>query len=94
LLFGSLAAGTILFGGIACVWRAVLRDRVRSSNLLYVGVLSALLAIALHATFDFPLQLISLQLYVATYLGIAWATFPSYKVQTRESEPLQAAREA
>jgi len=91
---GSLAAGMILFGGIACVWRAVLRDRVRPSNLVYVGVLSALLAVALHATFDFPLQLVSLQLYVATYLGIAWATFPSYKVPTRESEPLQAVREA
>lgn len=71
---GSLAAGTILFGGIACVWRAVLRDRVHSSMLVYVGVLAALLAVALHATFDFPLQLVSLQLYVAVFLGIAWAT--------------------
>ncbi|MCW3051617.1 MAG: O-antigen polymerase [Chthonomonadales bacterium] len=71
---GSLAAGTILFGGIACLWRAVLRDRVRPSSLVYVGILAALLAVALHATFDFPLQLVSLQLYVAAYLGIAWAT--------------------
>lgn len=70
---GSFAAGTVLFGGIACVWRAVRRDRGRPSTLVYVGVLAALLAVALHSTFDFPQQVASLQLYVAVYLGIAWA---------------------
>ena len=94
---GSLAAGTILFGGIFCVWRAVLRDRVRPSNLVYVGVVAALLAVALHATFDFPLQLVSLQLYVAVYLGIAWATsLPVYPVNSPKSEidPIKGVREA
>jgi O-antigen ligase len=74
---GGLAAGTVLFGGIARAWGAVRRDRnlpPAPQTLVYVGVLTALLAVALHSTVDFPLQVGSLQLYVAVYLGIAWAT--------------------
>jgi O-antigen ligase len=70
---GALAAGAILFGGLFTAWRAVRRDRIRLSTLQYVGVLAALLAVALHSAFDFPLQVASLQLYVAVYLGMAWA---------------------
>jgi hypothetical protein len=73
---GSLAVGTVLFGGIARAWSALRRDRAdppARSALLAVGILAALLAVALHSTFDFPEQVASLQLYVAVYLGIAWA---------------------
>ncbi len=74
---GGLAAGIMLFGGIACVWRTVHRDRDSPSTFLYIGVLAALLAVALHAAFDFPLQVASLQFYVTVYVGISWATFSS-----------------
>ena len=72
---GGLAAGTLLFGGIVRLCRTVRQDRSRPprpATLVYVGVTAALLAVALHSTFDFPLQVVSLQLYVAVYLGIAW----------------------
>lgn len=71
---GGLAAGTILFGGIFQALRSILRARDRHTTFVSIGVLAALLAVALHAAFDFPLQVASLQFYVAVYLGIAWGS--------------------
>ncbi len=88
---GALAAGTVLFGGIARAWGAVWRDRnlpPAPQTLVYVGVLTALLAVALHSTFDFPQQVSSLQLYVAVYLGIAWATASPRTTANSESGEL------
>jgi hypothetical protein len=76
---GSPLWGLIFFGGIFVAirnWRQPGRAvewRSRHRRLLPVIVL-ALLGVALHALVDFPLQIASLQLYVAVYLGICWGS--------------------
>lgn len=76
---GSLLLGLIFFGGIFVAIRNLRQPgravewRSRHRRLLPVIVL-ALLGVALHALVDFPLQIASLQLYVAVYLGICWGS--------------------
>jgi hypothetical protein len=76
---GSLLWGLIFFGGIFVAIRNLRQPgravewRSRHRRLLPVIVL-ALLGVALHALVDFPLQIASLQLYVAVYLGICWGS--------------------
>ncbi len=54
------------FGGGAR-WPA--RDRA-----LYFVILTSLLGVAIHSTFDYPLQVASIQLYVAVLLGMLWSS--------------------
>jgi hypothetical protein len=76
---GSMFLGLLFFGGILVAITnlrtpgRVLKWYPRNRRLLPVIVL-ALFGIALHALVDFPLQIASLQLYVAVYLGICWGS--------------------
>lgn len=75
---GAACWAAIFFGGIGTgSWALVKLKGVRPAPRLYrilPFVLIALGTVVLHALVDFPLQILSLQLYVATYLGICWAS--------------------
>jgi hypothetical protein len=80
LEWGSLGSSfwaLLFFGGIAIGIRSFHR-RGRAwmprRRLLQPLVVIALLGVAVHALVDFPLQIESIQLYVATYLGICWGS--------------------
>jgi len=72
---GALLYAWIFFGGI---WTGFRRLRglplPEGDAVLLTVVLLALAGVAIHALVDFPLQIASLQLYAATYLGICWAS--------------------
>jgi len=83
---GSLLWAVMFFGGLAnavlCLRRQTALRRVseftqewswRRRLILPLAVI-ALAGVAVHALVDFPLQIVSIQLYVATYLGLCWGS--------------------
>jgi O-antigen ligase len=76
-LGSSLWAG-LFFGGITVGVRSYKRYTKRGwtprRRVLQPLVITALVGVALHALVDFPLQIESIQLYVATYLGLCWGS--------------------
>lgn len=72
---GAAAWSVVFFGGLL---RGALKERAqrqeRSSQNLYLlpACLLALVGVGLHALMDFPLQIASIQLYVAVLLGLCW----------------------
>lgn len=76
---GGLLWGAVFFGGIYAALRGLRSARrrphwsPRQRALLPLAII-ALGGVALHAVVDFPLQISSIQLYVATYLGICWGS--------------------
>jgi hypothetical protein len=81
--WAGAALWAVLFGGGLAMglrtqvvgWRTHCRSRgilPTADRILLFTSLVALMGIALHALFDFPLQIASLQLYTSVYLGLAW----------------------
>jgi low affinity Fe/Cu permease len=76
-LGGNLWA-LLFFGGIAVGIRSyrkyAARDWTPRRRLLQPFIIIAVIGVAMHALVDFPLQIASIQLYVATYLGLCWGS--------------------
>jgi hypothetical protein len=76
---GGLLWGGVFFGGMIVAMLS-LTNKGRSAawyprqRLLLPVSLIALGGLAVHAAVDFPLQIASIQLYAATYLGICWGS--------------------
>jgi O-antigen ligase len=98
-IIGTVIWGGIFVGGIvraallfraSLVFRAAPGDgrrpgRMRSDTLYDGAVFLALLGVAVHALFDFPLQIASIQLYVGVLLGFAWRGKPNVDSRTSSS---------
>ena len=94
---GSSLWALLFFGGIAKGIRSykkyAARDWTPRRRLLQPIIVIALIGVALHALVDFPLQIVSIQLYVATYLGLCWgsalwrgAEVASHRSEVRDQE--------
>jgi O-antigen ligase len=75
---GSSLCALLFFGGITVGIRNyskhARRDWTPRRRVLQPLVIIALGGVALHAVVDFPFQIESIQLYVATYLGLCWGS--------------------
>ena len=75
---GSSFWALLVFGGIVIGIRSYKTyagsEWTPRRRVLQPLVIIALIGVALHALIDFPLQIASIQLYVATYLGLCWGS--------------------
>jgi len=73
---GAVLFAIAVFGGVGqAVWLLTRRHRrfFQEDYVLAVASLAGLGAVLVHALGDFPLQVASIQLYVATLLGLLWS---------------------
>ena len=85
---GAACWAVVFFGGIGVAIRAFGRLRrqlpmARISRVLPLTLI-ALGSVMLHSLVDFPLQVASLQLYAATYLGICWSCSGANRLLARK----------
>ncbi len=75
---GSSLWALLVFGGIAVgilnYKRYGTRDWMPRRRVMQPLAIIALAGVAMHALVDFPFQIGSIQLYVATYLGVCWGS--------------------
>jgi hypothetical protein len=75
---GGILWVLLFFGGITVGIRSYKEHARRGwtprRRVLQPLVIIALFGVAVHALVDFPLQIESIQLYVATYLGLCWGS--------------------
>ena len=76
---GSAGWAFLFLGSMWTASRTLRTDRELSGRqrLFLTGSVLALAGVGLHAFVDFPLQIASLQLYVATYVGVCWGLRPA-----------------
>jgi O-antigen ligase len=78
--WGYIGAGlwaVLIFGGIGYSLSRAFRQREQlsdSKRITHFAIVTALLGVLLHALVDFPLQIASIQLYVAVMLGLLWGS--------------------
>ena len=89
---GSSLWALLIFGGIVVGIRSYKKyagsEWTPRRRVLQPLVIIALIGVALHALIDFPLQIASIQLYVATYLGLCWGSsmWGPRKLEVRSQE--------
>jgi O-antigen ligase len=74
---GSILWALLFFGGLIVgirTYKHARREWTPRRRVLQPLVVIALMGVALHAVVDFPFQIESIQLYVATYLGLCWGS--------------------
>ncbi|MEY2518660.1 MAG: hypothetical protein QOF24_419 [Verrucomicrobiota bacterium] len=90
--FGSASIAALFFGGIAAALHNYFKagDWNNRQRILLPCAVLALAGVALHALVDFPLQILSIQLFVATYLGICWGSsrWKVSEVRSQKSQPI------
>jgi len=83
LFFGGIVVGIFSYN------RYALRNWMPRRRVMQPVTMIALAGVALHALVDFPFQIESIQLYVATYLSVCWGSslwYDESEVTRRSSE--------
>lgn len=92
---GSATLAALFFGGLFVGIRSGLRARSWSNRqhiFLWCTVL-ALAGVAIHAVVDFPLQIFSIQILAAAYVGVCWGSGNWARNGERETERSRRAEE-
>ncbi len=76
---GSVLWGFVFFGGMLAAIISMLRNRSKQwyprQRLILPALLLGLGSVAIHGLVDFPLQIYSVQLFTASYLGVCWGSW-------------------